>query len=360
MENKFKFLLVVCGIVALVGCEKNDETRSIDPTIDNEAPVLREKANFGVGVAVKVNQLTDQYSTVVNESFNRLTAEYEMKMAHVWRGENEYKWNNIDGLIYYARKNNMDIHGHTILWYRSYPDWFKKPNYDSVSFENIIKSYIETLVGKYKGGIKSWDVANEIFNDDGTLRNDGCPVFKTFNDPIGFYARCFKYVKNADPHAKLFYNDYSISLAQKKRLAIKNMVKRFKSEGYPIDGLGDQFHIMLSNSKNHLQKGLMDMAGTGLLIHLSELDVRVNIHKSDNYVFSADEQQKQANMYQFIVESYEKLPQKQKFGITLWGVSDAHSWLTNWWHPKEYPLLFDKSYQRKPAYAGFLKGLSSD
>ena len=83
----------------------------------------------------------------------------------------------------------------------------------------------------------------------------------------------------------------------------------------------------------------------------------MNQNKSDTYVFADAEKQKQADMYAAVVAAYETIPQNQKFAITAWGVSDKYTWLTGWWHPKEYPLLFDQAYARKKAYDGFLSGL---
>ena len=93
-------------------------------------------------------------------------------------------------------------------------------------------------------------------------------------------------------------------------------------------------------------------------MHISELDVRVNQNKSDSYVFNDTEQQRLSDSYKYIVEMFETLPLAQKFAITTWGVTDKYTWLTGWWHPKEYPLLFDNSYLKKKAYYGFLEGLN--
>jgi endo-1,4-beta-xylanase len=38
--------------------------------------------------------------------------------------------------------------------------------------------------------------------------------------------------------------------------------------------------------------------------------------------------------------------------VTFWGVHDGHSWLNGWpiKNRTNYPLLFDRNYQPKPAY----------
>jgi endo-1,4-beta-xylanase len=350
-----KLMHIIFLILFLSACDS--EKAEVVPG-EPEATIINEKASFGIGTAIKTSLLADDdYEKTVINNFSQITAEYEMKMEVIWSGENTYNWSNADALVNFAVANNLKVHGHTLVWYKSFPAWFKNANYDSSAFESRLKVYIEAVVGRYKGKVISWDVANEVFNDNGTLRSTDCPVYKTFKDPIAFYGRCFQYARNVDQDVKLFYNDYSVVVAPSKRYYIKQMVSRFKKEGYPIDGLGDQFHYSVDTDKSAIKTGLNDMATTGLLIHISELDLKVNVNKSDSYVFTDAEKQIQADAYQYIVETFEALPQNQKFAITTWGVTDKFTWLTSWWHAKEYPLLFDSDFKKKPAYDGFLKGL---
>ena len=361
-RKKFQsYWLLAIFVLTLMACSKNDEPE-VDPIVDPiEEPdldqPLKEKAGFGIGAAVTTAQLNESdFVSTLSENFSQITGEYEMKMAHIWKSSSSYDWSKADALVDFAKQHNMKVHGHTLLWYKSFPDWFKAADYDSLTFENKIKEYITTTVSRYKDDVASWDVANEIFNDNGTLRIDET-IYETFTDPIAFYGRCFQYARDADSDALLFYNDYNVVTANGKRYAIKKMVERFQEEGYPIDGLGEQFHYSVSTSQSTIKTGLDDLATTGLKIHISELDMKVNVNKSDSYTFSSAEQQKQADAYQSIVESYEALPDDQKFAITTWGVTDKYTWLTDSWHEKEYPLLFDKNYEKKKAYEGFLLGL---
>jgi endo-1,4-beta-xylanase len=343
-------LFIIC-IISSTGCSKKEDNTGTGNKI------LKETALFPVGAAVTVTHLKEEaFSTTFKVNFSQLTSEYEMKMNAVWTSLNVYNWINADYLVNYAVANNMKIHGHALLWYQSFPEWFKTAAYDSLNFENSVKTYIQTFVGRYKGNISSWDVANEIFADDGSLRVETI-VYKTFKDPIAFYGRCFKYARLSDPDVKLFYNDYNLVLNSAKRLSVVRMVERFRKDGYPIDGIGEQFHIVIGTSRTSISLGLTDLVNTGLLIHFSELDIKVNTGKSDSYVFTDADQQKQADMYSVIVELFETMPQSQKYAITTWGVTDKYTWLLSFWHPKEYPLLFDNNYNKKKAYDGFISGL---
>lgn len=362
---KICWACMLLPVLALApSCSDKDSGAKPDDDNNNQQPgpqLLKEKATFGIGAAVKTSHLQENaYAQTVAKHFSQLTAEWEMKMELIWSSSAGYNWGPADQIVDFAQNNGLDVHGHTLVWYKSYPGWFKNAGYDSTAFENRVRDYIKATVGRYKGKVISWDVANEIFNDNGTLRSTDCPVYATFEDPIGFYGRCFQYAHEADPDAKLFYNDYSVVLAAGKRNAIKNMVTRFKNAGIPIHGIGDQFHYRVTTDKQAIRNGLNDMASTGLLVHLSELDIIVNVQQSESYVFNATEQKKQADTYRFIVESYESLPDQQKFAITTWGVTDKYTWLTDYWHAKEYPLLFDNHYQEKEAYYGFLAGLKTN
>lgn len=353
---KYLFFPLLWSVLMLTGCSKSKNDIIAVPPID-VTKALKDKALFPIGAAVTVSHLKEaEFSNTFKSNFSQLTAEYEMKMDQIWSSSTDLSFDNADYLVNYALQNNMKVHGHALLWYQSFPEWFKTAAYDSLNFENKVKDYIQTVVSRYKGQIASWDVANEIFADDGSVRVETI-VYRAFKDPIGFYGRCFQYARLADPNVKLFYNEYDMVLNQTKRDAVKKMVERFKKEGYPIDGIGEQLHTTVWTNKTTIASGLTDLATIGLLIHISELDVRVNQNKSDSYIFTPAEMQKQSDMYKSVAESFEALPQSQKYAMTIWGVTDKYTWMTSFWHPLEYPLLFDKVYAKKPAYDGFLSGL---
>lgn len=360
-----KIILYISVLLfATTACKKNTIQKPVGVTPPEvQPPVSTEKikdvANFKFGAAIKSALIKNDnvYNNTLRGEFSQLTAEFEMKMNFMWTADNTYFFSDCDYLVNYAQQNNMEVHGHTLVWYKSFPEWFKNANYDTVTFENKVKTFIQTVVGRYKGKIKSWDVANEIFNDDGTLRVES-QIQGKFRDPIGFIGRCFKYANEADPAAKLFYNDYNVVLASGKRRAMKEMAVRFKQTGVPIHGLGEQFHYRITTNQNQINNGFADLVSSGLLIHISEIDCRVNVNNATTYVLTDADKQKQSDFFKNIVKLYNAIPANQKFAITTWGISDKHTWLRESSNGfKEYPLLFDDNYVKKPAYFGFLAGL---
>ncbi|MFB9057828.1 endo-1,4-beta-xylanase [Mariniflexile ostreae] len=363
MKEKIIFLGVVF-LLLFSACTTDEKIVFVNgkepegTTIDSDIS-LKEKAAFKIGAAVKMRYLKEdaEYTQALKDNFNQITAEFEMKMDNIWLSEGEYNWEAADYLVQFAEDNNMAIHGHSLVWYRTFPNWFKNQDNDSIAFEAKVKTYITDVVGRYKGKIRSWDVVNEVFADGGGARDEAI-IAPLFNDPVAFYGRCFQYAKDADPNAKLFYNDYSVVIDSGKRNAIKDMVATFKAKGYPIDGIGAQFHYGKSTGLTKINEGFTDLASTALLIHISELDIKMNANKSDLFVFSNSIAQEQSAIYESIVKMYEELPENQKFGISTWGVSDKYTWLTTEWHAKEYPLLLDTNFNKKIAYQGFLNGLN--
>jgi endo-1,4-beta-xylanase len=196
-----------------------------------------------------------------------------------------------------------------------------------------------------------WDVVNESFLDDGSLR----PSLWADHIP-DYIAKSFQWTHEADPSAILFYNDYGQDGKPKKMQAILNLVSDLKRRGIPIHGLGLQMHINVDSKRNELQEVLDKSVATGLQIHLSELDIAVNPKNNPDFIYEEKVASAQAEQFKYVFQSYQKIPAAQQYGITFWNISDKDSWLRGYFkRPKEYPLLFDDNYRRKPAYHSLLK-----
>jgi endo-1,4-beta-xylanase len=222
---------------------------------------------------------------------------------------------------------------------------------DSAAWENLLKTHIQTVVTHFKGKVTSWDVVNEAFNDDGTLRNS------IWVQHLGadYIARCFQYARQADSNAVLFYNDYGHEYSSAKRTAISNLISSLKSRGIPIDGIGMQFHMTYTQTDANISAAISEAAATGLKVHISELDIRLNNNKTFTS-FSALLSAQQGAKYKYVVQTYKAIPVAQQFGITTWNVSDADSWIPGWLGVPDWPLPFDANYLRKEAYRAMIAG----
>src|SRR4029079_13329115 len=116
---------------------------------------------------------------------------------------------------------------------------------DKAKLTQRLRDHITTLVGHYKGKIKSWDVVNEAINDNGDAQTAQTEYLRNSqwlrNLGPDFLTLAFKFAHEADPDATLYYNDYGINDGP-KHVSSKTPHKRLLREGAPIHGVGSQGH----------------------------------------------------------------------------------------------------------------------
>jgi endo-1,4-beta-xylanase len=326
-----------------------------NPVTTTDSTGLRDVSPYPFGAALNVPTLKNNtlYSNTVIREFNSITAENAMKMKSISLGRGQYKWDDADFLVGFAAKNKMRVHGHALIWYKSTPTWIENFSGTKEEWKAIMREYILAVVGRYKGKIESWDVLNEAILDNGTLRD--CVWLQHIGPE--YMDLCFQYAHEADPNAILFYNDYGHEYGPTKRTAINNLVTEMKSRNVPIHGIGLQMHTSISRSNADIQKAISVAASTGLKVHVSEFDIRINTAENLSLTYNATLAAAQKEKYQVAVKALTSLPASQRFGFTFWGVHDAQSWIPSHYGFPDWPLPFDNDFKRKEAYYGILKGL---
>ena len=242
--------------------------------------------------------------------------------------------------------------------------------------DNAMKKHIETVIGHYVGKIKAWDVINEPFSDAGELRNNtntpstGRTDIFVWQNYLGkdYAMKAFQYAKAADASADFYMNDYNLESSTAKLDAFVKLANELKAANAGITGVGTQMHMLISTPYANIISMMQKLAATGLKVKISELDIRINpggASPAVGYVASAYDLRLQAAMYKFVIATYIKyVPAAQRGGITIWGVDDTSSWLntsTNVTANRlDYPLLFDKNFSKKAAYAGAKQALQGN
>lgn len=309
---------------------------------------------FAVGNITRSSWVTGggKYVELLKNEFNSLTSEYEMKMNIMYPSQDSYDFSAADAIVGFAQANDMYVHGHALIWHNATPDWVENFAGTDAEFEAMVKEYITTTVTRYKGKVRSWDVVNEALEDGSghPLRNS------VFRQKMGddYIKKCFQFARDADPNVLLFYNDYNMASSSTKRDA---MFKLVDGLGDLIDGVGGQMHISYDGpSSSQIQSFADGVVSRNLKLHFAELDIRAN---PDNSLTSLTDSRAEAQKakYKEVVSIYNSIPSDSKFALTVWGVRDNESWLIDFWGNPDWPLLFDASYNKKPAYYGYLEGL---
>ena len=318
-------------------------------------PLLKEAVKFPLGASVNPRMLNENeaYRNIATNEWNSLTAENHLKMMLIHPAADRFDFSKGDEILNFGATTGKRMHGHTLVWHNQVPQWMKDFQGDQKAWESLLKTHIQTVVSHYKGKIAGWDVVNESFLDDGSLR----PTLWSEHIP-DYIAKSFQWAHEADPKAILFYNDYGQDGKPKKMQAILDLVAELKRRSIPIHGLGLQMHINVDSKRKELQEVLDKSVETGLKIHFSELDIAVNPKNNPDFIYDEKVASAQAEQFNFVFKSYAAVPAAQQYGITFWNISDKDSWLRGYFkRPKEYPLLFDDNYSKKPAYTNLINSL---
>ncbi len=326
-----------------------------DGAVCTGLPALQSAAPFLVGMAVATNKFGDQkYMNILRRDFNSVTAEWQMKMNIMHPSEGVFSFDAADAIVDLAEANGMNVHGHALIWHSATPSWVENFSGSDEEFETMVKDYITTVVSRYKGRVRSWDVVNEALSDDA-----GHPLRESvFLQRMGpdYVKKCHQWARDADPDVLLFYNDYNIAGVESKRNAAFDLIEDL---GDLADGIGAQSHININwPSAAQIQDLIDKTVANDLLLHISEIDVRTNTEDNASLSsLSSAKAEAQAAKYKEVVSLFNAMPTENQYAITVWGLRDDQSWLINFWGVPEWPLLYDASYQRKLAYQGFLDGL---
>ncbi|WP_240054952.1 endo-1,4-beta-xylanase, partial [Bacteroides cellulosilyticus] len=360
---KLKYLALSVCAAALMSCN-SDKPVAADPTLTN---ILGDK--FLVGVAINSEQAAGRDTSavdVVRRHFNSIVAENCMKSEVIHPEEDRYDFSLADEFVKFGEDNGMFIIGHCLVWHSQLSPWFcvdaEGKNVSPEVLKERLKSHIHTIVGRYKGRIKGWDVVNEAIEGDGSYRKS------KFYEILGeeYIPLAFQYAHEADPEAELYYNDYGMH-EPGRRDAVVRMVNSLKEKGLRIDAIGMQGHMGLDYpSIGEYETSLLAFASTGAKVMITEWDMSAlpTINRGANIADKVAFEKalnpypealpdSVSNLWNARMKSFMELFIKHSdviTRVTAWGVSDGDSWKNDWPVPgrREYPLLFDRNYQPKP------------
>ena len=193
---------------------------------------------------------------------------------------------------------------------------------------------------KFPGTVVEWDVVNEAVTR-------GLGVWGKIGDNATVAMLAFQWAHEADPNAKLYYNDYSNeALNTKTSNAVYSFVTGLKQAGVPIDGVGMQAHFTTrAPGYDSMKANLNKFAGAGFETKFTELDVQIQNTSTRNLKV-------QAAIYEDVVQAC--LDATGCTGVLTWGLTDKYSWIVN-----KFPLPFDTTHNPKPAYSAMQEVLSS-
>jgi endo-1,4-beta-xylanase len=334
--------------------------------------------DFYIGAAINTAQITGQDAqgdAIIAAQFDSISPENCLKWENVHPQPGKYDFNLPDQYVAFGEKHHMFLVGHNLVWHSQVPAWVFHDDKGNLLTRDALlarmKDHIDTVVGRYKGRIQSWDVVNEALNEDGTLRRS---LWYKIIGP-DYIAKAFEYAHQADPAAQLNYNDYNLEYEAKRNGAVA-LVKQLQAAGIPISTVGIQEHDSLDTpTLDQINDSIDAFRKLGVKVAITELDIDVlpsatrqqtadvSVRAAANPALNPwpnglpdSVQQRLTKRYADLFGAYLKNRDVVN-RVTLWGVTDADSWKNNWPVPgrTNYPLLFDRSGQPKPAYDAVIR-----
>ncbi len=328
-------------------------------------------SDFLIGAALNSSQIEEKdagCNALILQQFNAITAENCMKAEKIHPAWDRYDFTLPDKLVAFSNRHKLQLTGHTLIWHSQLPR-FAHQIQSVDSFRLFFTDHIKTVASRYAGKIHSWDVVNEALEEDGTLRNS--ILLKQLGPE--YIIEAFRLAFRYSPDTELYYNDFNIEQPL-KRAGCLELVKKIKAAGVRIDGVGIQGHWHLGKLPfKEIEESILAYHALGLKVMITELDIdvlpgnfqgaEINLRMAENPALNPYKNgipdsilQQQAadyeNLFKLLLKHKDKISR-----VSFWGVDDGQSWLNGW--PvrgrTNYPLLFDRQLQPKPAYNAIMR-----
>ena len=330
------------------------------------------EGKFILGAAVNVRQIMGadvRGDSVLFRHFGAVEPENCMKSVEIMPVFGQYKWDMADKYVEFGEKNGLQVYGHCLIWHSQLtPDFCYDKEGSLIGPDELkarMKQHISTVVGRYKGRIKGWDVVNEAILEDGSYRES--PFYQILGKE--FIPWAFQCAQEADPDCELYYNDYSMHEPGKLNTTIE-MVKDLQARGIRIDAVGFQAHIGMDYPGLDLYQGHICRVKdeTGIDVCITELDMSIlpTVTRSADVSMTGEDWQAALNPWpdgnfpQDVQDAWnarmgEVLDMFLRNSdavrrINVWGICDSDSWKNGWPIPgrMDAPLWVDRNYNLKP------------
>ena len=373
-----KKYLIAAALLAL-SCTR------VDPTLKKSF-----EGRFILGAAINEAQITGEdfrADSVLLKHFGAIEPENCLKSAELMPVFGQYDWTLADKYVDFGTRNGLDVFGHCLIWHSQLtPDFCCDAGGNLLDAETLkarMKEHITTVMTRYKGRIKGWDVVNEAILEDGSYRNS--PFYQILGEE--FIPWAFQCAHEADPDCELYYNDYAMHEPAKLEGIIK-MAQGLIGRGIRIDALGFQGHMGMDYPdldlyESHIRRVKEE---TGLDVCITELDMSIlptltrSADLGDMSFTEAMQHPALKDRYMPLLNPYPAgIPDSLQTAwnarmkdftdmflrnsdvvrrINVWGVCDSDSWKNGWPVPErqDSPLWVDRNYKLKPFLNEYLHG----
>jgi endo-1,4-beta-xylanase len=214
---------------------------------------------------------------ILGGDFGIVTPENELKWQFVEPQPNVFDFHQADALVAEAKKHNLQVHGHNLVFSEALPHWAQELPTDTpeqkAQVKRVLVNHVTNVVNHFKGTINEWDI-NEIF---------------TNRDNVFYRALGFDYVRitaqtayAANSNVRIWINDNSMENDDGDAWQeVVDLFKKWKQADVPVYGFGFQAHIYdvpddlivaHDGRAPTLKKHIQQLAELGVMSRISEAD----------------------------------------------------------------------------------------
>lgn len=325
-----------------------------DFDLEQEPPLRSHTLTSGIKYGCAGHAPIVQPDHILLEKFateaNIFVPEGALKWAPTEPQPGQFDFSEGDSIADFAARHDMLIHGHTLVWYATIPNWVSQIT-TAKDATTALERHITTEVQRYRGKIWAWDVVNEAIEPNDHLENGYRNSVWLRCLGINYVDLAFRLARAADPVTPLSLNEYGIEYAtaesQRKRDATLGLLQKLRDLNTPIDCFGLQSHLLAEKTFDHrgLTEFIRSVVKLGYRLMITELDVNDwkilgNVEERDVAVAH------HAAEYLDIVFSVAR-----PISIATWGLSDRYTWMRQYYKRADglplRPLPLDVNYRRK-------------
>jgi endo-1,4-beta-xylanase len=302
-------------------------TLTIRTTPGATVKVDQVRHEFWFGATLATGIFTDRarpeditkYKEIFTSNFNAGVIESAFKWHDMERERGVVNYATVDAMLAWAAQNAIPLRGHCIFWGvpKYVQSWLKELNDDDLRL--AIRHRARSIGARYRGEFFEYDLNNEMIHAN------------YYADRLGpeFIKQMALWVKDGDPDASLFVNDYDILTGRRLDDYVKH-IRELTEMGVPVAGIGVQGHLHGDSfDPVALQKALDVLAQFNLPIRITEFNFpgqRSKYYQMEKTAqLSPDEEQAKAaalREYYRICFAHPSVT-----GILMWGFWEGANWI---------------------------------
>jgi endo-1,4-beta-xylanase len=278
-----------------------------------------------------------RYKEVFLANFNAGVTENALKWHSMERQRGRVDYTVLDAILAWTSAHDIPVRGHCLFW--GIPgrvqDWVKQ--LDNEDLREALRTRAMTIARRYQGRFAEYDLNNEMIHGNYYADRLGPGITK----------QMATWVKEADPGARLFLNDYDILTGNRLEDYLKH-IRGLLAEDAPIDGIGVQGHLHgESFDPEALGHALDALAKTGLPIRVTEFNFpgqRSPFLRRRDLKLTPDQERAKAKALTDYYRICFAHPAVQ--GILMWGFWEGANWIPQ-------SSLYRRDWTPTPAAAAY-------